>query len=345
MPEQMGDIMGVRKIKESEKASIIIVTYNHKRYIESCLRSLEKEKYPHEIIIIDSSSTDGTIEFVRNQFSHVKVFGCEKNLGYGSCNNLGVKYAEGKYIVILNPDTIVREGWLGELIKPLMERHNIITTPKILTYDGSLINTCGTINHFTGLTFTRGLGEDPNEYSEQEYVSGFSGCCFALRKNDYLRLGGFDETFFLYNEDSDLSWRSHLMNFAIMFIPTSIVMHDYVLKVSAEKLYYLEKDRYLILRKHISFYDFLFLFPSLAIVEILTIGYSMKLGLKGLKFKFKALQDGLEAKVDHKYGDKSNLYKKLSIVIPIDQLTFSPIDKVIKILANYIFSWNLRAVQ
>ena len=63
---------------------------------------------------------------------------------------------------MLNPDTIVGEGWLKELIKPLKKNANTITTPKILTYDGNSVNSCGNINHFTGLTFIRGQGKDPD---------------------------------------------------------------------------------------------------------------------------------------------------------------------------------------
>ncbi len=330
-------------ITESEKVSVIIVTYNHKKYIEACISSIEQESYPHEIIVVDSLSQDGTCDLVRKKYPHIHVIECQENLGYGCCNNLGVQYAKGDYVVVLNPDTIVKKGWLKELMKPLVANPNIITTPKILTYDGSAINTCGNINHFTGLTFTRGLGEDPDAYSKQEYVSGFSGCCFAMRKDDYLRLGGFDENFFLYNEDSDLSWRSHLTNLKILFVPTSVIMHDYELNVSPEKLYHLEKSRYLKLRKYISLRDFICFLPSLAAAEVLTFGYSARLGLRGMRFKIKALRDGLTVKVDSesKGKNKSRLYKELSSTIPVDQLTFSFADRIAKVLANYIFVWNL----
>lgn len=97
----------------------------------------------------------------------------------------------------------------------MVENDNLVTTPKILCYDGSEINTCGNINHFTGLTFTQGLGENPNNFNQQLFVSGVSGACFALKKEDYKKLNGFNESFFLYNEDSDLSWRVHLAGLKI----------------------------------------------------------------------------------------------------------------------------------
>jgi GT2 family glycosyltransferase len=279
------------------------------------------------------------------RFPWIKIVECESNLGYGSCNNLGVKFASENYVVIINPDTVVRNGWLEELIKPLKAYDRIITTPKILTYDGSAINTCGNINHFTGLSFTRGLGEDPESYSKEEYVSGFSGCCFAMRKEDYLSLGGFDENFFLYNEDSDLSWRSHLKGYKILFVPSSVIQHDYRLSVSPKKIYYLEVGRYMMLRKCIPYHDIAFFMPSLVTAEVLTFGYSARMGFDGIKYKLKALWDGFNVKVDMQSGDTSFLYDSLGAIIPLDQLSYHFIDKLAKIMANFIFVMNLKVVR
>jgi GT2 family glycosyltransferase len=337
--------MGTHSKNINEIVSIIIVTYNNKNHIKSCISSIETNKYPHEIIVVDSASSDGTPDLVKETFPNVKILRCKENLGYGSCNNLGVKNSNGSYIAILNPDTIVKESWLKELIKPLSAELRVITTPKILVYNGSAINTCGCICHFTGLTFTRGLGAEPNSFLQQEEVSGFSGCCFALKKCDYLSLGGFDENFFLYNEDSDLSWKAHLNGFMILFIPTSVIMHDYRLNVQPEKLYYLERGRYLILRKYTKFNIFLLFLPSLFIAEVLTFGYSSKLGLKGIKFKINAILDGLTMEIDKEAGDKSILYKSLVSTIPTDQLTNNRFEESIKKLANYIFSLNLRIIR
>lgn len=332
-------------IAELEKASIIIVTYNHRKYIEACITSIEQESYPHEIIVVDSLSKDGTSDFVRERFPQVLVIECQKNLGYGCGNNLGVRHAKGDYVVILNPDTVVRKGWLEELIKPIKAEERIITTPKILTYDGSAINTCGNINHFTGLTFTRGLGEDPEAYSKPEFVSGFSGCCFGIKHDDYQELGGFDERFFLYNEDSDLSWRAHLRGFKILFVPTSMVLHDYKLRVQPEKLYYLEKGRYLILRKYVSQHSMVFLVPSLAMAEVLTFGYSARLGFRGVHYKIRALMEGLVGEKSREAKDMHSLYQSLNYTIPEDQLSFNPADKLIKNIANRVFIWNMKVVR
>jgi len=327
-----------------DKASIIIVTYNSKRYLKSCIGSIMKQDYPLEIIVVDNHSTDGTVEFVKENFPSVKIIEAGENLGYGAGNNLGVKHADGEYIVILNPDTVVEKDWLKELIRPLKDG-KVVTTSKIIIYGDSVINACGHINHFTGLTFARGLGEDPTTYQKPEHVSGFSGCCFALRRQDFINLGGFDENFFTYNEDSDLSWRMHLKGFSILFVPTSIVRHDYLLKVPSEKIYHLEKNRYMILRKYLSWKHFLLLFPSLMVAEILTFGYALKCGWRGIQYKLKAIKEGLTVKVKKVNGDRDNLFRSLNATIPVDQLTWNKLEEIVKIMANKIFELNFRVVR
>ena len=186
----------------SELVSVIIVNYNHKKYLESCINSVLKQDFPHEIIIVDNCSSDGSIDFIKNKFSQIRVIENNQNLGYGPAINKAVRYANGKYIAILNPDTIVERDWLRELIKPLKNNENLITTSKILLYDGSAINTCGNIVHFTGLGFTNGLNKPVNSFLEPSFKYGISGCSFAIKKTSFEKLGGFDEQFFLYCEDT-----------------------------------------------------------------------------------------------------------------------------------------------
>jgi GT2 family glycosyltransferase len=329
-----------------ELASVIIVTYNSRHYLDACLRSVLRQDYPHEVILVDNCSQDGTVQYVRESFPEVKVIESPNNGGYGAGNNLGVRYARGKYAVILNPDVVVEAGWLQRLISPLQSNPMVIVTPKILLYDGSAINTCGNINNFTGLTFTRGLGADPvTDYCQVENVSGISGACFALRCEEYVRLGGFDESFFLYNEDADFSWRANLSGYSILSIPDSVIYHDYQLRVSPEKIYHLEKGRYLILRKYLSRDEFLLLLPSLMMAEVLTFGYAARFGFKGLKYKISALYDGFTANVHKLTGDKKALMAHLSPSIPEDQLTFTRVERLGRVFANKVLQWNFRAIR
>jgi len=327
----------------SNKASVIIVTYNHRKYMKDCLSSVLVNN-PLEVIVVDNGSTDGTAEFIEENFPQVKLIKSSRNFGYSGGNNLGVRCAKGKYVVILNPDTKVEKNWLEELLKPLEKEERLITTPKILTYDGSKINTCGNIEHFTGLTFTRGLNESPRKFNEFEYLSGFSGACFAMRKDDYLELGGFDERFFSYMEDTEFSWRAHAKGFKILYVPKSIVYHDYELRVPPKKIYHLEKGRYIILRKYLTWREVLLMLPSLLVTEILTWGYSILNGVKGVKFKIRGMKDGITTKVEKINCDKEKLLKNLDWKIPEEQLSYSVVDRVIKKIANLVYWINYEVI-
>jgi hypothetical protein len=340
----MTDKVQLQNVGEKQ-ASIIIVTYNNKHFLNVCLNSIFTQEYPHEVIIVDNCSNDGTVSYVREHFPTVKVIGNSSNAGYGAGNNLGVKHAQGEYIVILNPDTIVHKGWLSALISPLENENNIITTPKILTYEGLTINTCGNINHFTGLNFTRGLGLSPDHYQEPTSTGGISGACFAMRKHDYEILGGFDETFFMYNEDSDFSWRAFQSGYTIKYIPNSVIRHYYTLKVAPEKLYYLEKGRYIILRKYFSRREMIILLPSLIMAEIFTWGYCLKQGKQGIRNKIRAMTEGLQQPVKIEHGNTDLLLSRLDSRIPETQLISNVFEKGIAVIGNIVFSLNYRMIK
>lgn len=328
--------------------SIIIVTYNCKGYIKNCIDSIKTQNIPDnfqlEIIIVDNHSDDGTVDFIRENYPSIKIIENESNLGYGRANNVGVKNSKGEYMVILNPDTIAEKNWLKELVTPLTKREKLITTPKVLLYDGSLINVCGLIIHFTGLAFPRGFEASPSDFSRPEYVGGVSGSCFAVKRDDFINLGGFDDKIFLYGEDTELSWRANLKGYKILFVPGSVVKHDYTLEVSPEKLYYLEKSRYMILRKYFQTTDLIVIIPSLLLAEILTIGYSAKFGLKGLKCKFMAIKDGVTTEISRVKGDRDVLFKALDTEIPTEQLTYNELQRYFKIISNKLFKLNWKLI-
>lgn len=321
--------------------SVVIVTYNHKNYLQKCLDSIPAKV---EIIVIDNSSNDGTPEFIEEKYPQVKLIKSKKNLGYGKGVNLGIKNSNNDYLVILNPDIIVQDNSFEELIKPLIDNENIITVPKVLLYDGSSINTCGNIEHFTGLTFTRGLGEVVESHDEIMFLSGLSGVCFALKKDLYQTIGGFEENIFLYMEDAELSWNINSKGYNIHYVPNSIFYHDYKLNIPAEKIYHLEIGRYIILRKYFTWKQFLMFLPSIIITELFTTGFASLKGFDGIKFKFKAVKHGLTADIEKVDINRKELVQSLDWKIPNNYLTYDIFDKIIKNLGNLVYFLNYNLI-
>lgn len=324
------------------RVSIVIVTHNSARYIEACIDSI-KQQYPSgapEIIVVDNQSRDDTVRIVRECYPHLALIANDENVGWGRANNQGIDSAHGDYVVVLNPDTRVEEGWLEALIAPLITRPRLLTTPKILVYDGSVIGNCGNILHFTGLAFTRGYGAPRDACQLAEPVGYVSGCCFAVRRDAFAELGGFDERLFLYHDDLDFTCKAYLAGFESCYVPTSVIRHDYTLTVPPEKLALLEQGRYVFLRKHLSPRDIVRFAPSLLMAEVLSWGFAGKLGAAGITAKLKALRAGASGPVSRRHGDRANLFRHLSRTIPEDRLTSTRLERAFVRLANWVFRLN-----
>ena len=218
--------------KNSKLATIILLSYNSHEDLAECIPSLMGQTYlNNEIIVVDNASTDSSVEFIKTNYPDIKLIETGENLGYPSGNNVGFEHAEGEYIAVLNPDTIVDTKWLAELIKPLEHDPQIaLTTSKILIYDRkTVINTCANSPHYTGLDFCRGLYDAASEYGEIEEVGAISGCSFVIRKEALNHLAGFDSDLFLYLEKTltfhgvhDLPDIKYCMSRHLSFIISSI---------------------------------------------------------------------------------------------------------------------------
>jgi GT2 family glycosyltransferase len=252
-------------------ASVIIVGYNAKQLLPGCLDSILTSKpSPLEVIFIDNASNDGSWAEIQNNFPEVKLSRSETNLGYGGGNNLGTQLATGKTLIFLNPDTIVMPDALEALASTLDEnRQTGMVTSKVLSMGfANRINTAGNDIHVSGITLCRGANQPAEAFKQVEQIAAVSGAAFAMRRDFFEYLGGFDQDFFLYMEDTDLSLRCRLAGRDCLYIPNSIVLHDYQLGFGQHKTFYLERNRYQMLLKNFSWQTLLALFPVLVLAEI-----------------------------------------------------------------------------
>jgi GT2 family glycosyltransferase len=257
-------------------ASVIIVSYNSRAHLEGCLESVCAPLPPGcEVIVVDNASSDGSAEAVEGAFPQVCLLRTAQNLGYGGGNNLGASAAQGEYLAFLNPDTVVEPGWLEALIAALKAdpQAGLATSKILLLREPGKINTCGNDIHISGLTLCRGAGRAREAYPEIEEVNAVSGAAFLIRRALFETLGGFDPAFFMYLEDTDLSLRARLAGWRCLYVPGSVVYHDYTLRFGPCKTFYQERNRYMILLKNLRPRSLLALAPALLLAELVVWGF------------------------------------------------------------------------
>ena len=233
-----------QKIKSTAiEISICIVTHNCSNILERCLKSLSAstESYISEIIVVDNHSSDNTRYMLKNEFPHVQLICNENNVGFATGINQGIAVALGRYIVILNPDTIVSENSISILAEFLDNHPNTaICGPKVYNEDGTFQKSCRrgvsrpwpVISYFIGLDKLFPMNPTFNGYhlshideNKQTEVGGLSGSCMMIRYETLETIGNFDEQFFVYQEDSDICIRVLDNNWNIYYIPTANIIH------------------------------------------------------------------------------------------------------------------------
>jgi GT2 family glycosyltransferase len=220
------------KSLSSDLVSLIIVTYNNEKDIQQCLESLSQQTYQHyEIIIVDNASRDSTLKIIEeftkinNKITTIRL---DSNVGFAKGNNIGLQYAAGRYIALLNPDTEASASWLEALMAVVNNTDNDnygIYASKLLISSSGLIDSAGDGCTTTGKGYKRGEGLLSSEFQEQEEVFGACGGAMLINKQVIADIGFLDEDFFLIFEDTDFCFRARLAGWRCLFVPKAIVYH------------------------------------------------------------------------------------------------------------------------
>jgi len=195
--------------------SIIIINYNGNKYLKGCFDSLLNGSYKQiEIILVDNGSSDGSIEFVRENYKNIRVIDNKANLGLAAASNSGRSEAGGKYLFFFNNDTIADKDLIANLVAALES-------------DGSIgIAGCSTYTYSGKSLINRGVACDifgyPYGSGEPFYVD--AGIFISAQLFD--AIGGFDEKMFLYGEDRDICWRAWLYGFKVSVADNAKFYHD-----------------------------------------------------------------------------------------------------------------------
>jgi len=254
----------------SDLCSVIIVCTNEKHHLADCLPSLRKQSMKNfETLVVDNGSTDGSPEWVEANFPEVRVIRNGANIGYAPANNAGFRAARGDVLVVLNPDTEVHPDWLRELVREL-DLHpeaGMATSRACFFDDRERVNTCGNDVHVGGLGYCKGLDDLASDHARSGRVASVSGCSFAVRRRVLDEIGGFDDEYFIYVEDTDLSLRAALAGYQIRYAAGSVLYHKYLLKLRPHKFFLLERNRSLTLYKNLGNQTLALLSPALLAFE------------------------------------------------------------------------------
>ena len=237
--------------------SIVVLNYNAGKLLLNCIESIKKSSYQNiEILVVDNISSDNSQIECKKKFPDIKLIQNDENLGYCGGNNAGIKKAEGEFIIILNPDTIVETNWIDELLNAQKEFGDGLYQPKILSLnEENTIQSTGNMLHIFGFGFARDKGNKVIERKEEiEKVGYASGTCLFTTRSVLDKIGLLDEFLFLYHDDLDLGWRGAQIGINSFYVPKSKIYHveSYSLKWSSKKFYCLERNRKYCLLTHYS---------------------------------------------------------------------------------------------
>ena len=277
-------------MNESPLVSVIVLNYNAGELLLNCVDSLKKSKYTNlEILVVDNISSDSSQKRCKEKFPDIKLIQNSKNLGYCGGNNVGIREAKGKFIVILNPDTIVEPNCISELISAYDKFGDGLYQPKILSLnEENIIQSTGNMLHVFGFGFARDKGNKVVEKIEEiEKIGYASGTCLFTSREVIDKVGLLDEFLFLYHDDLDLGWRAAQIGINSYYVPKSKVFHveSYSLKWSSKKFYWLERNRKYCLRTHYSKKTYEKMKFSLMLVDFFVWIFYFSKGFLGVKIK------------------------------------------------------------
>ncbi len=209
----------------------VIPNWNGKDLLGTCLDSLMGQTLATNIIVVDNGSTDGSQALIRKSYPTIKLIELDKNYGFAGGVNAGIKaaiQASADFVALFNNDAVADKDWLHHLVQTAQNSTNTgITTSKIMRTDRKHLDSTGDFYTIWGFPFPRGRNElDKGQYDEQTDIFGASGGASLYSVKMLKQIGLFDEDFFAYFEDVDISFRAQLAGWKVQYAPKALVYHE-----------------------------------------------------------------------------------------------------------------------
>jgi GT2 family glycosyltransferase len=227
-------------VTESASLDVVIVSFRSREHLRRCLDSLRAHPAsgPMRLIVVDNASADGTTEMIRADYPEVELIASPTNLGFAAATNLGAARGEAPYLLALNPDTAVTEGALDTVLATMESHPDVaVAGARLLRPDGSLDHASkrsfptplSALGHFTGVGRRQGASRKLAAYRAPDVTSGrvdaVNGAFMLMRRSSFDAVGGFDEGYWMYMEDLDLSYTLAQAGWGTWYEPGATVMH------------------------------------------------------------------------------------------------------------------------
>ncbi len=250
------------------KVTINLLGWNSKKYLKQALDSAIRQTYPNlEVVFIDNGSEDSSVSFVHTNFPQIKIIDNQKNLGYAAGHNVGIRQAQGEYVICMNPDIILEDDFIAQAVSVMEkdDRLGALTGKLLKMKEGGvktkIIDSVGFKIFKSRRVIDRGHGEaDAGQYEKEEQVFGASGALPVFRKKalDDIQINGeyFDCDFENYKEDVDLAWRLNLYGWKCIYTPCAVAYHERgtgLLKNAKGRDFLSEKKKHSFRAKYFSF--------------------------------------------------------------------------------------------
>ena len=214
---------------ELPSVSLLILNWNGREHLGPVLSSIAMLDYPAdrlEVVVADNASSDGSVAYVRDNFPAVRLLELDRNYGFAEGNNRAAAAAGNRWLAFLNNDMRVEPDWLTKLVEPVLAKPDLAAvSSKILNWDGTAIDFIGAGINFQGFGFQVDHGKKSSKSDTPRRLLSPCGGAMLVRRELFLKVGGFDPDYFGFYEDTDLGWRLNLLGHDVWYTPDAVCYH------------------------------------------------------------------------------------------------------------------------
>jgi GT2 family glycosyltransferase len=240
----------------SAAIAVIVANWNGLEYLRTCIPAVLAQDYPHQLVVVDNGSTDGSVDWLHSEFPQVRLICNEANDGFARANNQGIQATTGEYVATLNNDAHPEGGWLAALADTMErdEQVGMVASQVRFAHRPDLIDSAGIEVDVLGVAWHRHFGQ-PAARESQEIGEVFGPCAAAAlyRRAMLDAIGLFDARYFAYYEDVELAWRARRAGWRCLYAPGAKALHQHSAtgrQGSPFKVYHLNRNRVWTLIRH-----------------------------------------------------------------------------------------------